>query len=179
VKALLDLLARLGGGFLDAYVVVDADRRVIAFNRHYHGMFPRAVARRLEGSTCCQYLALGVCEGGGKCLARRCRDEGAPLRFDEIDAAIEGEDASRRLIVSALPLGEEGAPPEGALIFLRDVSDAADVQRKYKNVQDHEAREKERLREEIVRKTKELMDANQELNRVQKELMGFKKGLFG
>lgn len=173
MKPLLDLLGRIGAGFLDPYVVVDGERRVVAFNRHYHALFPRAVARKLEGSTCCQFLALGVCENAAKCLAQRCRSEGAPLRFDEIDARVEGDEADRRLIVSAVPVDDH------ALIFLRDVSDAADVQRKYKNVQDQEAREKERLREEILRKTKELMDTNQELNRVQKELMGFKKGLFG
>lgn len=175
MKALLDLLQRIGGGLLDAYVVVDRDRRVVSFNRHYFALFPRAVARRLEGSRCCDHLKVGVCEGGAKCLARRCIDEGGPLRFDEIPAHLEGDEGDdRRFIVSAVPLDDEAA-----VIFLRDVSDAADVQRKYKTVQDQEAREKERLREEIVRKTKELVDTNMELNRVQKELMSFKKGLFG
>lgn len=175
MKALLELLSRVGAGLLDPYVVIDRDRKVVAFNRHYFSMFPRAQARKLEGSACCQFLALGVCEEGGKCLALRCHSEGA-LRLDEIDARLEDE--TRRFIVSAVPLAE-GDTPDAALICLRDVSDAADVQRKYKNVQDHEAREKERLREEIVRKTKELMDTNMELNRVQKELMGYKKGLIG
>ena len=69
--------------------------------------------------------------------------------------------------------------PEAVLILLRDVSDQADVQRKYKDVLASEAREKDKLRTELLRKTKELMDANQALNRLQQELMAFKKGLLG
>lgn len=179
VDVLLQLLHRLSAGFIDAAVVVDGERRVLDFNRHFRALFSRQQARRLKGSTCCQFLDLALCEGGQSCLGRRCMDEGNPLRFDEIDGTLETESTPRRFIVSATPLAEEGEAPQGALILLRDVSDAADVQRKYKHMLEKEAREKERLRDQIVRKTKELMDTNMELNRVQKELMGYKKGLFG
>ena len=172
----LDLLERISGVFIDAWVVVDGERRVLAFNPHYRALFPRAQARKLKGSMCCQFLRLGVCEGQ-TCLARRCIEDGSPARYDEISAVLEGDPQPKRVIASAVPLSDEGG--EAALILLRDVSDQADVQRKYKGMLERETHEKELLREEITRKTKELMDANIELNRIQRELMRFKKGLFG
>jgi transcriptional regulator with PAS, ATPase and Fis domain len=175
-----DALEQIGGALLDGYILVDEERQVTAFNRPYYAMLPRAQARKLKGSRCCQLLSLAVCEGGG-CLAEQCIADGTPVRYDEIEARIdgtEGPEGQRRVIVSAAPIqARDGG--QAALIMLRDVSDAADVQRKYKDMLDAETREKERLEDQIVRKTKELMDANQELNRVQSELMQYKKGLFG
>lgn len=170
--AAADGIKQIGAAFLDAWVAVGADRKVIDFNPHYRAMFSRAQARKLKGSTCCQFLKLSVCDEG--CLAQRCQREAAPVRLDEVPAQLDGEDRPKRFIASAAPLAGDAA-----VIVLRDVSDAADVQRKYKEMLERETREKEGLREEIVRKTKELMDTNMELNRVQNELMRFKKGLFG
>ena len=166
----LEHIRGIGAAFLDGWVAVDAQRQVVDFNPAYRAMFSRAQARKLKGSNCCQFLRLSVCSDG--CLAARCLEEQAPLRLDEIPAEAEGDERPRRLIASAAPLSDSAA-----LIVLRDVSDAADVQRKYKEMLERETREKESLREEIVRKTKELMDTNMELNRVQDELMRFKKGL--
>lgn len=169
-----DPLSPLGAAVLDAYVVVDAERKVVAFNPHYRAMLTRSQARKLQGSPCCAHLKLGLCDEAEGCLAARCQQAGAPLRFDEIEASLtEGESSPRTVIASAAPV--EG----GAVILLRDVSDAAGVQRKYKEMLDQEAREKARLREQIVRKTKELMDTHMALDRVQQELMNYKKGLFG
>ncbi len=177
-EALLARIRALGAVFVDAYVVVDAERRLIDFNPHYRAFFSRAQARRLKGSTCCAFMRLGVC-AGDTCLARRCLEAGENVRYDEIPAEIEGEAAPRQVIASAAPVGEpsEGGPV--ALILLRDVSDAAGVQRKYQDMLERETRQKEKLREEIARKTKELVDTNQQLNRVQKELLTLRKGLFG
>lgn len=184
MQPLLSMLERIGQVFVDPWLVVDKNGQVVEMNRHYHALFPRNVARKLRGSACCQHLKLGTCEQEG--LARRClRDHGhGAVRYDEIPARFEsdGEQASRRFIVSAVPLagGEDAdADPDLVLILLRDVSDQADVQRKYQDVLASEAREKEKLRAELSRKTKELMDANQSLNRMQQELMAFKKGLLG
>ena len=59
------------------------------------------------------------------------------------------------------------------------MSDLADVQRKYKQMHEREAREKTRLQGVIHSRTQELLEANRELNRIQKELVQYKKGLFG
>ncbi|MEZ4463938.1 MAG: hypothetical protein R3F60_03645 [bacterium] len=168
----------LGAAFLDPWVVMDADDRVVEFDARYRALFPRHQARRLGGSVCCQFLKLSVCTDGVH-LPTRCLQAGGPVRYDEIDATLEGEDETLRLIASAVPLGSADGPADAVLILLRDVSDMADMQRKYRDLLDREARAGEALRQEITRKTKELMDTNMELNRVQKDLMRFKKGLFG
>lgn len=180
MTALLQMLERIGQVFIDPWLVVDKNGQVVEMNRHYHSLFPRNVARKLRGSQCCQHLKLGTCES--ECLAKRCLREAGrgAVRYDEIPAVLEGEAEPRRFIVSAVPLAEsDETAPEATLILLRDVSDQADVQRKYKEVLASEAREKEKLRAELLRKTRELMDANQALNRMQQELMSFKKGLLG
>lgn len=179
------MLDRIGPVFVDPWLVVDRSGQIVEMNRHFHALFPRSVARRLKGSQCCQHLKLGTCgtgTGDDACLARRCLRDAAQgaVRYDEIPATVEGEAEPRRFIVSAVPLAAaDGAPPEYTFILLRDVSDQADVQRKYKDVLASEARDKEKLRAELSRKTRELMDANLALNRLQQELMSFKKGLLG
>lgn len=180
MERVLSMLSRVGQVFVDPWLVVDKQGQIVEMNRHYHALFPRNVARKLKGSACCQHLKLGTCEQ--ECLARRCLRDHAhgAVRYDEIPATLEGEADARRFIVSAVPLADaDDDAPEAVLILLRDVSDQADVQRKYKDVLASEAREKDKLRTELLRKTKELMDANQALNRLQQELMAFKKGLLG
>ncbi len=105
MEATLSHLRKLGAAFLDAWVVVDGERKVQEFNPHYRAFFPRHQARRLKGSGCCQFLQLGVCGNGSTCLARRCIDEGAAVRFDEIPANLEGDERPRKVIASAAPLG--------------------------------------------------------------------------
>ena len=179
MQPLLTLLERIGDAVPDAWVVVDPRGRVVEMNRPFHALFSRAVARKLRESECCEHLKLSTCDGG-QCLARRCLADGRALRLDEIEARIEGEATPRRFIVSAVPLSvSDEAPPEGALIVLRDVSDQAGVQRKYQEMLTEETQEKERLRGELQRKTRELMETHQVLNQAQQALMAFKKGLVG
>jgi hypothetical protein len=173
----LDRIKEMGHVFIDAWVAVGPDRTVLAFNRHYRALFSRAQARSLEGSQCCQHLGLAVCANGGACLARQCLQAG-PTRYDEIEAQVEGEDTPRKFIVSAAPIGDaEGGPV--ALLLMRDVSDQADVQRKYRTMLETETRARDRLEQELGRRTRELKEANMALNRLQQELVRFRKGLFG
>jgi hypothetical protein len=82
-----------------------------------------------------------------------------------------------RFILSAIPILDEAGNPVGALEIQRDVTDEAVVQVKYQEMLDHEARERERLASQIRSRTKELLETNQTLLRVQKELLAYKKGL--
>ncbi len=172
----LDHIRALGPVFVDPWVAVDTGGRIVEYNPHFRALFSRQQARKLQGSPFDRYLTLDLGDGDGD-LPTRCLDGDAPLRYDEIAVQIEGEEAPRPFIVSAAPVGD--GDDRLALILLRDVGDAAAVQRKYKTMLDEETRQRERLRDEIGRKTKELMDTNIELNRTQKELMRFKKGLYG
>ena len=82
-----------------------------------------------------------------------------------------------RFILSAIPILDESGNPVGALEIQRDVTDEAVVQVKYQEMLDNEARERERLASQIRSRTKELLETNQTLLRVQKELLAYKKGL--
>ena len=82
-----------------------------------------------------------------------------------------------RFILSAIPILDEAGNPVGALEIERDVTDEAVVQVKYQDMLDNEARERERLAAQIRSRTKELLETNQTLLRVQKKLLAYKKGL--
>ena len=82
-----------------------------------------------------------------------------------------------RFILSAIPILDESGNPVGALEIQRDVTDEAVVQVKYQEMLDNEARERERLAAQIRSRTKELLETNQTLLSVQKELLAYKKGL--
>ena len=82
-----------------------------------------------------------------------------------------------RFILSAVPIFGASGEQLGALEIQRNVTDEAMVQVKYQEMLDTEARERERLAGQIRSRTKELLETNQLLLRVQKELLNYKKGL--
>jgi hypothetical protein len=65
----------------------------------------------------------------------------------------------------------------GALEIQRNVTDEAVVQVKYQEMLETEARERERLANQVRARTKELLETNQLLLKTQKELLAYKKGL--
>jgi len=67
--------------------------------------------------------------------------------------------------------------PVGALEIQRNVTDEAVVQVKYQEMLETEARERERLANQVRMRTKELLETNQLLLKTQKELLAYKKGL--
>lgn len=179
--ALLERIEVIGAALLDPWLVVNADRQVVAFNRHFRALFDRAVARRLPGSQCCEHLALAPCGHAGEtCLALRALAEDSPLRLDEIEAALVAPGETRTLIVSANGLhdAETGEGPY-ALLVLRDVSDLADVQRKYRSVVDTEAGARAALEQALMQRTLALKAAHQALNASQEELLRLRRGLLG
>jgi hypothetical protein len=172
----IDRIKDIGGVFIDPWVAIGPDRKIVAFNSHYRALFSRTEARQLTGSPCCKALGLGVCENGAACLAQRVLADG-PARFDEIDAQLTDEPTPRTAIVSAAPVEANGE--RVALLLIRDVSAQAGVQQKYRTMLETETRARDQLTQELGRRTRELKDANMALNRLQQELVRFRKGLFG
>ena len=76
-----------------------------------------------------------------------------------------------------IPILDGNGNPIGALEVQRNVTDEAMVQVKYQEMLDSEARERERLAQQIRARTKELLETNQTLLKVQRELLAYKKGL--
>ncbi len=170
----VEVIRALQGAFLDAWVVVDLDMRVIAFNRAFFTLFPKRIARKLEGRVLGEVLPFTF---GGAALhpAAECIEKGGNVRYDEVEGKYEGGER-QNFIVSATPLGEAAAV-SGALVVLRDVTDEAAIQSKYRDMIGEEADERSDLRDVLARRTRELLAANDQLNRMQEELTAYRTGL--
>ncbi|HEX7477690.1 MAG TPA: hypothetical protein VF331_07775, partial [Polyangiales bacterium] len=92
---------------------------------------------------------------------------------------IASEAQKLRFILSAVPITDEAGNNVGALEIQRNVTDEAVVQVKYQEMLETEARERERLANQVRMRTKELLETNQLLLKTQKELLAYKKGLAG
>jgi PAS domain-containing protein len=161
---------------IDSYFIVDQDRNIVDFNRAFFSLLPRGVARGLKGKKCYEVLELNICKDA--CIAHQCWKDKRQVRLDEIKGRVPGgEDVEMRFILSAVPIMDASGNPLGALEMQRNVTDEAMVQVKYQEMLENEARERERLASQIRLRTKELLDTNQMLLRVQKELLNYKKGL--
>jgi PAS domain-containing protein len=178
VAALDDFLTQfkqLSDVIIDSWFVCDHERNIVDFNRAFFSLLPRNVARGLKGKKCYEVLALNICKD--RCIAQQCWNDKKQVRLDEIDGQPAGAEKPMRFILSAIPILDPAGNPVGALEVQRDVTDQAVVQVKYQEMLDNEARERERLASQIRSRTKELLDTNQTLLRVQKELLAYKKGL--
>jgi PAS domain-containing protein len=161
---------------IDSWFVVDNERNIIDFNRTFFGMLPRNVARGLKGKKCYDVLELNICKD--QCIAQQCWRDKRQVRLDEIKGRVPGGDGQEmRFILSAMPIYDDAGQPIGALEIQRNVTDEATVQVKYQEMLESEARERERLAQQIRARTKELLETNQSLLKIQKELLGYKKGL--
>lgn len=164
-----------GEAFIDSWFVVDRERNIVDFNRAFFALLPRQVARGLKGKKCHEVLELEICKS--RCIAEQCWQNKQHVRLDEIGGKPAQTEEPMRFLLSAVPILDEAGNEVGALEVQRNVTDEAVVQTKYQEMLDVEARERERLAAQIRTRTKELLEANQALLRVQKELIAHKKGL--
>jgi PAS domain-containing protein len=178
VSALDNFLAQfkqMSDVIIDSYFVCDNERNIVDFNRAFFSLLPRNVARGLKGKKCYEVLQLNICKD--RCIAQQCWTDKKQVRLDEIDGRPAGAEKQMRFILSAIPVLDENGNPVGALEIQRDVTDAAVVQVKYQEMLETEARERERLANQVRMRTKELLETNQLLLKTQKELLAYKKGL--
>jgi PAS domain len=171
----LEEFKRVAPAVVDSYFVVDHERRIVDFNRAFFSMLPRQMARGLKGKHCYEVLDLNICKN--ECIAQQCWADNRQVRLDEISGAVVGEAQKLRFILSAVPITDEHGNHVGALEIQRNVTDEAVVQVKYQEMLETEARERERLANQVRARTKELLETNQLLLKTQKELLAYKKGL--
>jgi PAS domain-containing protein len=172
---LLEALKQLTGALLDAYAVVDTDLHIVDFNPSFYSLFPRHVARQLKRKSLDEVLSL---ELGGQPLdiAQDCMAKATQLRYDEVVGHVADGDPLD-FIVAATPLLSRTQETEGAFVTLRNVTDEAQVQTKYKTMLDEEARERELLQRRIHDAETQLVEVKDQLAVVEQELLDFKKGL--
>jgi len=166
---------RVASAIVDSYFVVDTERRIVDFNRAFFALLPRQVARGLKGKRCYEVIELNICKT--ECIAQQCWADNRHVRLDEISGSVVGEAGKLRFILSAVPITDERGNQVGALEIQRNVTDEAVVQVKYQEMLETEARERERLANQVRMRTKELLETNQLLLKTQKELLAYKKGL--
>jgi PAS domain-containing protein len=168
---------RIAPAIVDSYFVVDRERRIVDFNRAFFAMLPRQMARGLKGKHCYEVLELNICRES--CIAMQCWRDNRHVRLDEISGTVIGDAAAAKLrfILSAIPITDESGNQVGALEIQRNVTDEAEVQVKYQEMLESEARERERLATQIRARTRELLETNQLLLKTQKELLAYKRGL--
>jgi PAS domain-containing protein len=173
----LEQFKRVNNAIVDSYFVIDTERRIVDFNRAFFAMLPRGVARGLKGKKCYEVLELNICKND--CIAQQCWTENRHVRLDEINGMILGDNDAKQLrfILSAVPITDDAGNHVGALEIQRNVTDEAVVQVKYQEMLETEARERERLANQIRARTRELLETNQLLLKTQKELLAYKKGL--
>lgn len=173
----LDQFKRVNNAIVDSYFVVDTERRIVDFNRAFFAMLPRQVARGLKGKKCYEVVEYNICKS--ECIAQQCWTDNRHVRLDEISGHIVGDAEAKqmRFILSAVPITDEAGQHVGALEIQRNVTDEAVVQVKYQEMLETEARERERLANQIRARTRELLETNQLLLKTQKELLAYKKGL--
>ena len=159
---------------IDAYLIVDREHQIIDFNPLFYQMLPKSLARGLKRKKYTEVMQLEVEDGVD--LVASALSAARTLRFDEVTCVIE--DRKLVVIVSAMPfMIANDEQPDGALILIRDVTDEATVQVKYKQMLEIEEHEKSKLQYKITEKSTELLNANEKLNELQLELMDYKKGL--
>ncbi len=166
---------RVANAIVDSYFIVDTERRIVDFNRAFFALLPRQLARGLKGKHCFDVLELNICKT--ECIAQQCWNDNRHVRLDEISGNVLGEAQKMRFILSAVPITDEAGNHVGALEIQRNVTDEAVVQVKYQEMLETEARERERLANQVRARTKELLETNQLLLKTQKELLAYKKGL--
>lgn len=166
---------RISTAIVDSYFIVDRDRRIVDFNPAFFALLPRAVARGIKGKHCYEVLSLNIC--ANECIAQQCWTVNRHVRLDEISGNVVGDARKLRFILSAVPITDDAGNHVGALEIQRNVTDEAVVQVKYQEMLETEARERERLADQIRIRTKELLETNQLLLKTQKELLAYKKGL--
>jgi len=134
LQTTLDVLRSISGALIDPWVVVDPDRTILATNRHFLSWYSRSAARKAKGSPFDHYVFL---EWGGKDLdvIDETLQTRRPVRYDEVIGYVtDGPNLS--LIVSTSIIGEDGGEPEAILVVLRDITDLARIQQKYRQAVD-------------------------------------------
>src|SRR5262249_26254445 len=128
----IESIKRVSEVLLDSYMVVDRDRNILDFNRAFHQMVPRSIARQLKGMKCYDVLDLEICKD--RCIAVECLKRRSHVRLDEIQGKVREGD-SVKFILSAIPLyREQEEEPYAVMVTQRNVIDEANVQIKYRQM---------------------------------------------
>ena len=166
MSQLLEAVRNLGVALLDPWCVVDAEDRIGEHSPSFRDLFSRQTARRLTELTLKEALGLSTT------ALKQGASEG-PLRLHEQEAELEGQ--PRRFHLGAVPVSLEGGT-QGTLLLFRDVTEEARLQTRYQQLEEQARRSKEELEQELDERTRDLLTANDLINRLERELARYKRG---
>ncbi|MBU1069782.1 PAS domain-containing protein [Myxococcota bacterium] len=155
---------------IDAWFTTDPSGVIVDFNRVFFSLFPRNVARKLKGLTLSEIMSMPMD------IVQEAVDQNRQVRFDEVVATILETQEEFRFILSAIPLFGEEKALEGTLVILRNVTDEAMVQIKYQEMLEREARERELLKAELVRRTERLIQISERYYELKAQIRKRAKG---
>ncbi len=155
---------------IDAWFTTDPNGVIVDFNRVFFSLFPRNIARKLKGVTLPEIMVMPMDIVGEAITQNR------QVRFDEVVASILETQEEFRFILSAIPLFNDEQALEGTLVVLRNVTDEAMVQIKYQEMLEREARERELLKAELVRRTERLIQISERYYELKAQIRKRAKG---
>ena len=163
---------RVANAIVDSYFIVDTERRIVDFNRAFFAMLPRQRRARPQGQALLRGPRAQHLQDRVHRPAVLDRQPARPPRRDL------GQDRGRGPEAALHPVGgadhRRAGNHVGALEIQRNVTDEAVVQVKYQEMLETEARERERLANQVRARTKELLETNQLLLKTQKELLAYR-----
>ncbi len=155
MSEVLEQVKQLLEGSVDAAVILDADRKILYYNRAYQeltGLRGRQLERQVSaGAHCYEVFPLEICETA--CLGCRAREVGRSLRVDEI-RAVRGDGEELTFIVAAVPLANDKL-----IETYRDVTADVRIQRRLQELLKRERHAKEILEDQVEARTEELRQA--------------------
>ena len=173
----LDSVKAVAGVLVDSYFVVDARKAIVDYNRAFHSMLPRSVARGLKGKKCHEVLQLSICQEN--CIAEQCWKAKKGVRLDEIQGHVAKTEKQLTFILSSLPFFDDRGQVQGALVVHRNVTDEAQIQQKYQELLENADRERETLDQTLRERTEALINANKQLLNAQRQLLELRRSYFG
>ena len=173
---MLERIKVISDVIVDSYFVVDAERNILDFNRAFHSMLPRAVARGLRGKKCYDVLHLEICKE--RCIAQECWNMNGHIRLDEISGTVAGMSSSQRFIISAMPIHDDTGQVIGAMELQRNVTDEALVQAKYQQQVEASTRQQAELQQELQARTARLLEVSRHLIKAQREVVRLRSEMF-
>jgi hypothetical protein len=162
---------------IDSYFIIDLEHNIVDFNRAFHSMLPRSVARNLKAKKCYDVLQLNICKNN--CIAKQCWTNRRQVRLDEITGKVAEDNTESRFILSAIPIYNQQGDVIGAMEVQRNVTDEALVQTKYQQQMEASAKQQQQLENELQLRTRRLLEISRRLYDTQLALLKARTELFG
>ena len=171
----LERLVELARVVRDPWFVVDGKRTIQTHNPAFAELFPEEDGTDLTGRRCYDLLQLTICKDD--CIALSALRRGDTATLDAVEGCVAGTGAPVTLQATATPVTDVGELRVAALVAYRDQTERAREHGRFEQLYDEEAALRLELEEQLSRRTRELLEANDEANRLELELAAVRKGL--